>query len=139
METPNVVRNDNHGANVPRIDVLRNSPYVTDAPEGTMKLPSHRTSVATDNRPLGPSVLALARKIREGNVTYTALCDIARLFAYGKHLTDSMQDRDTSDALRDFADACMATYGSVPENVMLRFKKGTVQGGDLIHLFALEV
>lgn len=104
-----------------------------------MKLPPHRTSIVVDSRPLEPSVLALARKIREGNVTYTALCDIARVFAYGKHLSDIKQSHETSDALRDFADACMATYGSVPENVMLRFKKGTVQGGDLVNLFALEL
>ena len=85
---------------------------------------------------LAPMITALATKIRNGKVTVTALGDIARYFTYDKSFTD-VNNRNILDAISEFETACHFAFGNVPQNVVLRFRKGTVQGGDLARLYKL--
>lgn len=104
-----------------------------------MSLPPRRANFVVDNRPLAPSIRALATKILAGEIPRAQLEDIKRLFAYRIDMPDVRWNDETKQATDEFVAACEQAYGEVPESVMRRLRKGTVQGGDLIDLFALEL
>lgn len=81
-------------------------------------------------------IVALAKKIRRGKVTMAALNDIARYFTYDRSFTDTT-DRNVLDAISDLNAACIYAYGHAQEQMILRFRKGTVRSDDLKQLFRL--
>ncbi len=91
---------------------------------------------STPDTQLAAMIVALTHRIRSNKVGIDALNDIARLFAYEKHFED-VDNRAVHSAINDFNAACIHAYGHVQENVTLRFRKGTVRGEDLQHLYRL--
>lgn len=104
-----------------------------------MSLPPRRANFVVDNRPLAPSIRALATKILAGEIPRAQLEDIKRLFAYRIDMPDVRWNDEMTQAVAEFSAACATVYGDIPVSVVRRFRKGTVQGGDLIDLFALEL